>query len=337
MENNLQPKVSVIVPIYNVEKYIERCARSLMEQTLDDIEYLFVNDATPDRSMEILNRVIEDYPKRKPQIKIFYHEVNKGLSAARNTGINFATGKYLFFVDSDDEITKDSIETQYSICELHHSDLVIADNYIVKSGNIQEVKSNLTVPVVSGDDVIKSFVEGRWYNVAWNKLVRRDIIIDNNLCFSEGDKFEDELWSFQLATVATCLVVIHTPTYYYYIRSNSIMTTTQGKSKWIGFVSILDKMSRWIKEKKLESNQCVGRFFLLKLVQTLSNIRPLDFKTYKQITNLKTFCVCDLYKQNVLSQKERISYRHFDFKPKIGFVYYKLICFASYLRTFIRK
>ena len=84
-------RISVIVPIYNVKLYIERCVRSLMEQTLENIEFIFVNDCTPDDSMDILHYVLEEYPKRREQIKIIEHETNRGISAVRNTGLKNAT------------------------------------------------------------------------------------------------------------------------------------------------------------------------------------------------------------------------------------------------------
>ncbi len=99
---NVNEKVSIIVPIYNVEKYIERCAVSLFEQDFEDIEYIFVNDCTPDNSVEILEKVIEKYPNRKSHLKIVHHKENKGLGSARNTGLEQATGNYILHIDSDD-------------------------------------------------------------------------------------------------------------------------------------------------------------------------------------------------------------------------------------------
>ena len=94
-----KPPVSVIIPIYNVEKYIERCVRSLMEQTLNDIEYIFVNDCTPDRSIEILQRTIAEYPQRKKYIQILTHDRNRGSACARNNGVKAATGEYIIHCD----------------------------------------------------------------------------------------------------------------------------------------------------------------------------------------------------------------------------------------------
>lgn len=99
------PKVSVIIPVYGVEKYIERCVRSLFEQTLDDIEYIFVDDCCLDRSIEILDNVIKEYPNRRTDIKIVHHKENKGLAQARQSGIKVATGEYFVHCDSDDWVT----------------------------------------------------------------------------------------------------------------------------------------------------------------------------------------------------------------------------------------
>ena len=97
-------KVSVIIPIYKVEAFIERCATTLMEQTLREVEYIFVDDATPDSSIQVLEEVVTRYPERKEQVHIVHHGTNKGLPAARNTGLSLATGEYIFHCDSDDYV-----------------------------------------------------------------------------------------------------------------------------------------------------------------------------------------------------------------------------------------
>ena len=116
-------KVSVIIPVYNVEQYIERCARSLFEQTLDDIEYIFVNDCTPDKSMEVLARVLDDYPARKRQVSIINMPVNGGLPKVRRAGVEAATGDYIIHCDSDDwvdvtmyeKMWKKAVEGEYDM------------------------------------------------------------------------------------------------------------------------------------------------------------------------------------------------------------------------------
>ena len=96
------PKLSVLVPVYNVEAWIDKCARSLFEQTIDDVEYIFVDDCTSDRSIEILTATLAEYPRRIPQVKIIHHDKNRGLVASRNTALRVATGDFIIHCDSDD-------------------------------------------------------------------------------------------------------------------------------------------------------------------------------------------------------------------------------------------
>ena len=108
------PSVSVIVPIYKTERFIKRCLQSLFEQTLSDIEYIFVNDCTPDKSMEILSEVLNtSYSHKKPQVKIVSHDKNRGASVARNSGLSAATGQYVIFADSDDWVKQDAYAMMY--------------------------------------------------------------------------------------------------------------------------------------------------------------------------------------------------------------------------------
>ena len=128
------PKVSIIVPVYGVEKYIERCACSLFEQTLDDLEFIFVDDSSPDDSIEKLQTLILKYPNRIPQVRIIRHDVNRGLPAARQTGIRVASGDYIIHCDSDDWIDLDLCETLYLKASENSSDVVIY-NYKTTDGS----------------------------------------------------------------------------------------------------------------------------------------------------------------------------------------------------------
>ncbi len=134
-------KVSVLVPVYNVSAYIERCARSLFEQTFDDIEYIFVNDATPDDSMERLEAVIRQYPER--EVRIVSHERNRGLAVARKTALLAASGDYVCCVDSDDYIDRDMVAALYAKAVEEGADIVVADMYFEYSD--QTVVSNFVV------------------------------------------------------------------------------------------------------------------------------------------------------------------------------------------------
>ena len=122
-------KVSVIVPVYNVAKWIERCARSLFEQTLEDMEFIFVDDASPDESISILKRVMLDYPRRACQVNIVTHEANLGSSYARNTGMTVAKGEYIAYCDSDDWVSNDMYASLYEEAKRSDADICYCDIY----------------------------------------------------------------------------------------------------------------------------------------------------------------------------------------------------------------
>src|ERR1035437_2946131 len=127
---NSTPKVSIIITVYKAEQYIERCARSLFEQTFKELEFVFVNDFTPDTSIQILKKVIDEYSDRKNQVTILNHDYNKGVAAARNTGLDRVRGEYILQVDSDDWVEKSMVEESYVIAEANDSDIVWTDFYV---------------------------------------------------------------------------------------------------------------------------------------------------------------------------------------------------------------
>lgn len=130
------PKVSVIIPVYRTEKYIERCVRSLFNQTLDEIEYLFIDDCSPDNSIKILNNVLEDYPHRKEQVIIHRMSRNSGQAIVRNWGMQNATGEYVIHCDSDDWVDADMYRAMYDKAVEEHSDVVICD-YAITNGTVE--------------------------------------------------------------------------------------------------------------------------------------------------------------------------------------------------------
>ena len=123
-------KVSVIIPVYNVSSFIRRNVKALMGQTLEDSEFIFVNDATQDDSIEIIKEEIENYPSRKPYVTILNHESNKGLPVARNTGLAVAKGDYMYHCDSDDWVEPDMLEKMLKAAEDNNADIVYCDFFL---------------------------------------------------------------------------------------------------------------------------------------------------------------------------------------------------------------
>ena len=162
-------KVSILVPVYGVEKYIERCARSLFEQSYYNIEYIFVNDCTKDKSIEILTDVLDEYPHRKAQVKIIHHKRNRGLSAARNTAVANMTGDYLWHIDSDDYVAVDAVEELVREIKKTNADVVI---FGYNSVYANKTISNTIEPYNNINTYIKLLLLNSIAASMWNKFYR---------------------------------------------------------------------------------------------------------------------------------------------------------------------
>ena len=167
-----QIKLSILIPIFNVEKYIRRCAESLFNQTLkEDIEYIFVNDDTKDRSIAILEEVLNNFPERKNQVKIIQHERNKGIGQTRLTAIENATGEYIAFCDSDDWIEPSMYEKLLRVALLGEYDIVGCDFVIEGTNGDQNVVFNYE----NKSDILRDVLGNRWGTV-WKYIVRRSLV-----------------------------------------------------------------------------------------------------------------------------------------------------------------
>lgn len=164
------PLVSILVPVYGVEKYIENCAVSLMEQTYENIEYIFVNDCTKDSSIEILETVLNRYPQRKKNVKIIIHENNRGLAAARNTAVVACNGDYLWHVDSDDWIPIDAVEKLIAEIKKSEKDIIIFSNYNVQIDKITKTNINYKDKVSYISSILLHTTAGS----VWNKFFRTE-------------------------------------------------------------------------------------------------------------------------------------------------------------------
>lgn len=246
-------KVSVIVPIYNVCNYIERCVCSLFEQTLKEIEYIFVDDASPDDSIDVLKLCIEKYPERKEQVVIITHDRNKGLTAARNTGLAVATGKYVAHCDSDDFVDKDMYRLLYEKAEKTNASLVYCDFYFRCQGNRLERYN--TVPLLGKVDHLKSYIASQW-TVIWNMIAKKELYEKYNLLSPSTATFcEDFHLSVRLMFYATSISKVDLPLYYYNQENiNSIMhnlNTRHVLEERIVYCEIV---------QFLEENKCLGQY-----------------------------------------------------------------------------
>ena len=241
-------KVSIVVPVYNVSAYIKRCLESIAAQSYNDIEVLFVDDCGTDNSVSLIKEFIVE---SEMDCKLLHHSSNRGLSAARNTGLEAAIGDYVYFLDSDDDITPDCIESLVAPLNLWQYDVVVGD-YNVIGGDCYSPLLLPEGPLYSNDDIIKTYAEGKWYVMAWNKLCRREFLLKNQLLFKEGLIHEDVLWTFMLACKANSLYVVRQPIYNYYVRSASIMTSMSIEKDANIYVEVFENISAFVKSEQLE-------------------------------------------------------------------------------------
>ena len=223
-------KVSIIIPVYNVGPYIERCLESVINQSYSNIECILVDDCGKDDSMETVKNFIDNY-NGPVEFIIAYHQTNKGLSAARNTGINISRGEYVFFLDSDDAITPSCIEMLVSLANKYPT----VD--FVQGNTVQEVDC---VPNYCFASHVPEFVDDkqRLYQViftianisSWNRLIKRSFLISNSLFFEEGIVHEDNCWVYFLSKNTKSAAFTNKGTYLYYLNSNSIMTSCSKSS-----------------------------------------------------------------------------------------------------------
>lgn len=209
--------VSVIVPVYQVSDYVERCLRSVMAQTYSDIECIIVDDATKDDSIDKCEQLIGEYDG-PIQFRIIHHEQNRGLSAARNTGTKVATGDYLYYLDSDDYITPDCIEKLVSVVDNDPSIEMVQGNSLMKSDGSETLLYRLghAISISNNDEARKEFFENRnIYISVWNRLLKKSFVEENELYCREGLVFEDLLWVFYLMKHLKKAYLCEATTHYY--------------------------------------------------------------------------------------------------------------------------
>ena len=205
--------VTIGVPIYGVAKYIERCAISLFEQTYSNIEYVFVDDCTPDNSVDLLKQVLEKYPQRKNQVKIIRHEKNKGLAGARNTVLDKATGDFILHVDSDDYIDTGCIAKLVEKQKEEDFDIVQFEFIRLKPTTKQVIELK---DVNSTHELcLAQLGRRRWWNV-WGEFIRTSLYVENDIRLLEGANMgEDYQQTPRLSYYANKVAVLHEPLYYY--------------------------------------------------------------------------------------------------------------------------
>lgn len=268
-------KVSVVVPIYNVEEYLERCIESLVKQTLEDIEIILVNDGSRDKS----GTIAQEFQKKYPDKIKYVEKENGGLSDARNYGMKYATGEYIAFLDSDDYIEKNAYKVMYKKAKEEDSDYVECDfiwEYPEKSKKDEQIK-------YANKNEMLAFVRV----VAWNKLIRREVITNNNIEFPKGLRYEDVEFTYKLIPHINKFSYVNEFFIHYTQRQNSIANVQNEKTAEI--FEVLDnvityyKQNNFYDEYKEELEYNYARYLLCSSLKRICKIP--DTQKRKELIN----------------------------------------------------
>ena len=277
--------VSILVPVYGVERYIEKCVRSLMEQSYEHIEYIFVDDCTPDRSVEILQRVVNEYPHRMNHVKIYKNKKNSGLSASRKHALEKSTGDCFTTVDSDDFLEKEGIERMVECMQQANADVVVSDFIMDYDNNV--CRSVQGIDSEEPSSYMKAMMTGEIHGSTCNKLYRRSLV--NNVdvpLYIDGANFTEDL-GFNLKVFPHAKKVSYLPIAYYHycIYDNSMSHATidpdRARKKDLQKVVNIQDVSRYLDvigytprvEKELNYCKLIAKMPFLAVVNKRSCLR----------------------------------------------------------------
>lgn len=282
MENDL---ISIIIPVYKVEKYLEKCIESVLKQTYTNLQIILVDDGSPDNC----GKICDEYAKKDPRIEVI-HKVNGGLSDARNVGIAKAKGKYIGFVDSDDYIKEDMYEILINLIKEYDADVSICNLYDVIDGK-EYIKNNENgIQEYSRLEILKEvLLDKNIQSYAWNKLYKKELF--DEIKYPIGKKYEDIGTTFYVFEKCNKIVVTSEPEYYYLKRSDSLVNNVT-ESTVLDYTDII--IQRYLyTQKNIEKLRKYNNYYLAKTlitahndIELLGSISEKMQEKYKELYNL---------------------------------------------------
>ena len=268
-------KVSVIVPIFKVEQYLEECLNSLINQSYRNIEIILVDDGSPDSCAEICNR----YAATDGRILVI-HKENGGLSDARNAGLDKASGEYVLFIDSDDYVADDMVKKLYALAENNSADIAVCYFQRVYEDGYREaiVEPTKIKELYNPKDLLKELYTTRNSPiafVAWNKLYKRSLFMEHDIRYPKGKYHEDTFITYRLLYHATSVAVVKEPLYFYRIRGGSIMTEGISEKRLDNLEAMRGELEFYrIRGEKELSTMALNRYckVSIELYNKISNI-----------------------------------------------------------------
>ena len=299
-------KVSIIIPVYNVEKYLARCLETLINQTFTDIEIICIDDGSTDNSVKIL----DNYAAKESRIKVI-HQANCGPSVARNRGMKIASGKYISFVDSDDWIDLNFIEKLYNAAEKNNADIAAA-SIIRKRQNSEKFRIHYTAEIkveTLQEKIALCDVPKCCY--IWNKLYKKTLI--NDSFFKEGVYFEDVLWLPEVLKKSEKTITVPNINYYYWANPKSIVKQKQSPKKIADRAESKRYIIRFFEENNLPLSK--KDRVITPQIKYLGNIPVLKVKKYENWETFYLFGAIPVLKKS--DSKNKISYNFLGVRVKI--------------------
>jgi len=313
-------KISVIVPVYNVRDYIVKCIESILKQTFKNFEIIVVNDGTCDDSIKLIEKNFDD-----DRIKIIYKK-NGGLASARNTGVTYARGEYLFFVDSDDFIKPNTLEVMYKRAISGNHDLVLCDYYKYYNDSNYEL-----IPLIHHFNLNdkKSIITAMPGAVC--RLIKKNLYLEYDIKFLENHFFEDNAVMPFLSAVSKNPYYIKESFYYYLQRDKSILNQSTYNKKWEDIFSSLENLkNKFLEYNLLDSCYSELEYIYIEYLLHAANLRFLDYK--EGLKNIKKVSLVmnrefKNFRKNKYYKKENIKY-----KIMCNLFYYKQISILKLIR-----
>ena len=307
------PFVSIVVPCYNVEKYVEECLNSVLKQDYENWECILINDGSKDNTLDI----IKSFESKETRIRVFTQE-NVGLSATRNRGIDNSTGEFLFFLDSDDILSNDAIGAL--VLAFENNDIItgittssnFSNGKMVKDSQLLHPKEGTITFQNNRFEVLRRTMETGLTPVAQNRLYRKDFIDDNELRFKSGIVHEDELWFFETMLFAENVKFINNETYFYRSDNQDSITKNVGDKNLESYIQVMEEIIK--KYSKHERFSTIASWYAVYIKKIF-----LDFAIRERlklsdqiISRLETAlkdCYRPLEQENILSKNNGLYYK----------------------------
>lgn len=308
-----KPLVSIIVPCYNAENFLDVCVNSVLLQTYENWECILVNDGSKDQTLDLIRKFESEDVRFR-----FFTQENLGLSATRNKGIDNAKGEFLFFLDSDDALSKDAIDLLVS--SFQNNDVItgitvastFSDNQVTKISQLQHPKEGAIEFENTSFEILRRTMESGLTPVAQNRLYRKDFINYNNIRFKSGILHEDELWFFEVMLLARNVKFINNETYFYRIDNQDSITKNVGDRNLESYIQVMEEI---VEKYSSQSNfQIIANWYSVYIKKIFLDfaIRERSKLSDQIISRLESAlknCHVKLEDEQILSKNNEIYYK----------------------------